>query len=393
MKKFTFLLSCLITTFGAINAQDRQTSNIEVLLDRLKNVENPIAAEPTDLFSQEERLILQEHFRTTSVQNPSESLLDSELYVYQIHGQCNNRGLGTLPLESPYNIDFISYNNTKFYAGDFDGSGNLYGVSSDMMDENGFLIKIDPTNGVETMIGNLNLDTPHVITGLAWNPINEKMYALSSNSDFNRLYTVDLETAELTSVGGALASRLGIWLAISPEGIGYTVDIGTSSLYSINLETGVATIVGSIGVQLSNAQDGGFDRSTGILYAGGYHGGGAGRLYSVDTSTGLFTNLGTLNNGCAELGIVAFKEESLNVAQNSLEGFSFYPNPTSDVINLTSVHTVENVSIYNLLGQQLMKTNLNQKESKLDVSSLQEGTYILKVTINGKIGHSKFIKN
>lgn len=265
-------------------------------------------------------------------------------------------------------------------------------MSSDNLDENGFLIKIDPTTGAETMIGNLNMETPHVVTGIAWNTVNQTMYVLSSNSAFNKLHTINLETAELTEVGGELASRLGIWLVIDNAGNAFTMDIGTQLLYAIDLATGVATIVGPTGVSLRNAQDADFDPATGILYAGGYLGAGVSRMYSVNTTSGAFTDLGAVN-GCAELGIVSIKGEVLGVSENALLGFSFYPNPTSDIVNLTSVNSIETVSIFNLLGQELVRSNINQKESKLDVSSLSKGTYILEVTINGKAGNYKFIKN
>lgn len=291
-------------------------------------------------------------------------------------------------------MNYITSTTTKFYGGDQDDSGNFYGVRSDSFDENGFLVKIDPETGAETEIGNLNMESPHVVTGIAWNTVNQTWYVLSSNSDFNRLYTVDVGTAELTTVGGGeLASRLGIWLVIDNAGNGFTTDIGTNELFAIDLSTGTATLVGSIGVELRNAQDADFDPATGTLYAAGYHGGGVSRFYSVNTTTGLFTNLGPMNNGCAEMGLISISGEIAGVSENSLNGFSFYPNPSSDVLNLKSVSNIESVGIYNLLGQQVINSRINATDSKLDVSSLNTGAYILKVEVNGEVGTYKFLKN
>lgn len=392
MKKITFLLMCLFPLFGSLNAQENNLV-LEELLQRSANQGNEIGAESSDIFTSEEKLLLQEHFNSIHPDYSFRDGMDGNVYVASIYGGCDDRGVGTFPLAGPFNIDFLTYSTTKFFGGDTDDAGNLYGVSSDVMDENGFLVKIDPESGTETLIGNLNLEDRHVVTGLAWNTVNQTMYVLSSNSDNNKLYTVNLETAELTPIGGEMATRLGIWLAIDNEGNAFTMDIGPHMLYSINLETAAATVVGPTGVQLRNAQDAGFDRSTGQLYAGGYLGGGVSRFYSVDTTTGLFSNLGSVNNGCAELGIVAFLNETANVSDNILEGFSFFPNPTSDILNLKSANNIDSVTIYNLLGQEVIENKVNAVDAQLNISALSIGTYIMKVTVAGEVGTYKIIKN
>ncbi len=72
--------------------------------------------------------------------------------------------------------------------------------------------------------------------------------------------------------------------------------------------------------------------------------------------------------------------------------FTIYPNPVKDILNLTSKQDTEanSLMIYNLLGQQLL-TVINPKE-KVDVSNLQVGSYIVKVTTNKGVFSSNFIK-
>ena len=385
---------CLFPMFGTINAQENSSATVEELLERSSNAENPLGLEPADLFTSEEKALLQEHFNTIDSYISLRDVVDGDVFAYQLYGACDDRGLGTFPLAGPFNMEYVSYSTTKFFAGDQDDAGNLYGVRSDQNDENGFLMKIDPETGAETEIGNLNLPTPHVVTGLAWNTVNQTMYVLSSNSDNNRLYTVNLETAELTDVGGNMGSRLGIWLVIDNAGNAFTFDISTSLLYAVNLTDATITTVGPSGVQLTNAQDADFDPVTGVLYAGGYHGGGTTRIYSVNTTSGLFTNLGSLGGDCAELGIVSIVgDATAGVSDNILGGFSFYPNPSNDILNLKSVKSIDSVSIYNLLGQEVMQSKVNATYSQLDVSSLSIGTYIMKVNVNGEVGTFKIIKN
>ncbi|MEZ4874573.1 MAG: T9SS type A sorting domain-containing protein [Flavobacteriaceae bacterium] len=84
--------------------------------------------------------------------------------------------------------------------------------------------------------------------------------------------------------------------------------------------------------------------------------------------------------------------ENLGVAGNVIEGFSFAPNPANDRLNLSSVDNIENVALYNILGQKVIDVNVNATSTELNVSNLSVGAYIMKVTSNGQIGTYKVIK-
>ncbi len=83
---------------------------------------------------------------------------------------------------------------------------------------------------------------------------------------------------------------------------------------------------------------------------------------------------------------------TLGIADNTLGGFTYYPNPTTGILNLNSKETIEMVSIYNLLGQKVMDSSLNTSSSTLDISGLSTGTYVMKVTVNGQTGTYKLLK-
>lgn len=82
----------------------------------------------------------------------------------------------------------------------------------------------------------------------------------------------------------------------------------------------------------------------------------------------------------------------LGVDENIIEGFSFYPNPANDVLNLNAKNTIQEVGIYNLLGQQVIGRKVDASSSQLDISSLSTGAYLMKVTVNGQLGTYKVIK-
>lgn len=83
-------------------------------------------------------------------------------------------------------------------------------------------------------------------------------------------------------------------------------------------------------------------------------------------------------------GIAAHQDpETLSVDDNTFEEllFTYFPNPIKNILTLNAKKAIENVDIYNMLGQNVMSSRPNTNISKLDVSNLQTGTYFVKVKI------------
>jgi hypothetical protein len=80
------------------------------------------------------------------------------------------------------------------------------------------------------------------------------------------------------------------------------------------------------------------------------------------------------------------------VESNVLLGFSMYPNPASNRLNISATETIQNAEIYNILGKNVMSVNVNDTKVSLDISNLASGIYIVKYNANDKIGTAKFIK-
>ncbi|MBK5213700.1 MAG: T9SS type A sorting domain-containing protein, partial [Flavobacteriaceae bacterium] len=83
---------------------------------------------------------------------------------------------------------------------------------------------------------------------------------------------------------------------------------------------------------------------------------------------------------------------NLGVADNTIAGFSYYPNPTNGILNLNSIDNIENVSMYNILGQVLINSRVDATTSQLDISGLKTGTYLMKVTVNDQTGTYRVLK-
>ena len=73
--------------------------------------------------------------------------------------------------------------------------------------------------------------------------------------------------------------------------------------------------------------------------------------------------------------------------------FTYYPNPVKNKLTLNAKQTIENVDVFNMLGQQVLHAKPNTVASELDLSALQTGPYFVKVTIGNSIKTIRVIKH
>ena len=83
----------------------------------------------------------------------------------------------------------------------------------------------------------------------------------------------------------------------------------------------------------------------------------------------------------------------LDVSDSTIEGFSYYPNPTSNVVHLSSLNNIERVSIYTILGQKVIDQSVNATTSEINIANLVTGSYLMQVSANGKTATYKIFKN
>lgn len=76
-------------------------------------------------------------------------------------------------------------------------------------------------------------------------------------------------------------------------------------------------------------------------------------------------------------------QEVASINENVFIGFNFYPNPTKDVIQVTSKSVIDQLAIYNLLGQELLQIDVNGTQQTIDIADLSAGMYIMKAVVEG----------
>lgn len=97
-------------------------------------------------------------------------------------------------------------------------------------------------------------------------------------------------------------------------------------------------------------------------------------------------------NGTSAGHVRVFENTTLSTSNFENSTISFYPNPTNNIVNFSSPETIEIISLYNLLGQEVLSKEINSNEFKLDISSQPSGTYIAKINSKGKSQSIKLIK-
>jgi len=81
-----------------------------------------------------------------------------------------------------------------------------------------------------------------------------------------------------------------------------------------------------------------------------------------------------------------------SLADNTIDGFDMYPNPVSNTLNLRSLNNIDAISIYNMLGQELLIVNPSSTVVQLDITHFSIGSYIVKVKAGSQIGAYNLIK-
>lgn len=79
--------------------------------------------------------------------------------------------------------------------------------------------------------------------------------------------------------------------------------------------------------------------------------------------------------------------------ENILENMTVFPNPVNDILTLKAQENIETISIYNLLGQEVLRTQPKVLNTNIDMSSLPTGMYVVKVQVGDSIGSYKIVKN
>lgn len=93
-------------------------------------------------------------------------------------------------------------------------------------------------------------------------------------------------------------------------------------------------------------------------------------------------------NPCGEYQYGQTEDYTLNIGELGIgdintSSFSYYPNPVTDILNISSDKAVRAINVYNMAGQLVssLKTSFNQ----INLSALPGGVYVIKAELEGGV--------
>ena len=189
-------------------------------------------------------------------------------------------------------------------------------------------------------------------------------------------FVPSLDPGSASSTGGGITPQTVTLANLTAMPENYESEL--VNVVAIDMDNTTPNFAGGSEHQMTQGADNFMFRSS--FYAADYASNGA----EVPTST---TNVtGIINERSGSLYYLTARDSDdfsvvLSVADNTIDGFSIYPNPSnSGVINITTrANQIKNVQIFDMLGKKVIDNNTT---STVNISALQAGIYIVKVTEN-----------
>ena len=87
-------------------------------------------------------------------------------------------------------------------------------------------------------------------------------------------------------------------------------------------------------------------------------------------------------------------DPNLSTSDNAFSKFKFnyYPNPTSNLVNLSAEKNISKVELYTITGQKVQSNTVNASQKQLNISNLQRGVYLMEVSIDNAKKTFKIVK-
>jgi hypothetical protein len=79
---------------------------------------------------------------------------------------------------------------------------------------------------------------------------------------------------------------------------------------------------------------------------------------------------------------VSVTSSTMSIEELTLDNIDYIFNQESKILNVNSQEILSNIQIHNILGQQVLNENLNNKSINIDLSTISSGVYIVNVEGN-----------
>jgi hypothetical protein len=202
-------------------------------------------------------------------------------------------------------------------------------------------------------------------------------------------------SGEVTTAGcGSFGSGRDVWYSVEVPALGDITITTQASEGSSLTDTTISVYSGTcgvMGIQIECDDDGGTGNFSEIVLTG--QTAGAILYVRVQEYGAAASRVFGPQDGPFEIAAHAANPTLSTTSFDNELAFSYYPNPVNNTLTLNAQKEITNVSVYNMLGQQVIRTAPNAVSNEVNMSSLQSGAYFVKVTISGATETIRIIKN
>ena len=204
--------------------------------------------------------------------------------------------------------------------------------------------------------------------------------------------TASGEVADADVSCGSFGSGRDVWYTVEVPAAGDITITTQASAGSPLTDTTMSVFSGScgalVGTEIDCDDDGGASAFSEIVLTGQTPGD---ILYVRVQEYGAAATNGA-NDGAFEVSAHAIEPALSTIDFDTTSLFSYYPNPVSVNLTLKAQKEISNVSVYNMIGQEVYRNAPNSVNNSVDMSNLQAGAYFVKVTIDNVTETIKVIK-
>lgn len=252
-----------------------------------------------------------------SLNAPTDTAFINQLLAAGAFGTTIQTGINTHLLSSTTPITFVGATQASVFAMDWNADATtLFGITAATATPASTIGTINPTTGAFTAGPAITgLNASDSVSGLTIHPVTGAAFISASFSGTSRLYSLNLTTGAATLLGtmtGTGATTTVIDISMSCAGQLIAHDIVSDAFYNVNPTNGAMTLIGNHGLAANFAQGMDFDNNSPAphtLYAWVYTGAGTNTYGTVNLTTGAITPIsqntpvieaeGAIRNTCA----------------------------------------------------------------------------------------------
>ena len=222
---------------------------------------------------------------------------------------------------------------------------------------------------LSTLVVNDSCDTATVLDALPFTSNGDATAATNNNGNI-----------VVTDCGYGMND--GVWYTFTPTVSG-TIDL---VIDPTGWDAEIAVYTGSCGVfTCVDSADGGSTSGSESL------------SIAITAGTQYFVNLGHYSGTSdSSEGVYVFgatsTDASLGIEETSISQFTYFPNPVNDVLTIKAQKVVEDITVFNMLGQVVKQQTPNTMDCTVDLSAMQSGAYFVKVSIGNNVETVRILK-